>query len=218
MSTNEQHTPGASGGAQAGGNRSGSTGEEARQQAREMADRVEQRAREKGEELRGRMEEKGEEQKARAAGTAEALADAMRAAGSRLRDRHEERLGEFTDEFADQVDRFSGYLRDNDMRGLMHNLEDMARRNPTAFLGSTLAAGLIAGRFLRSSGRDAEQDGQAAASRPFDRHRPPSHQELSSNSPTPELRTPREASQSSGDGASTTFGRETTYTAGGPTS
>ena len=31
---------------------------------------------------------------------------------------------------AEQVERFSGYLRDNDMRGMMSNLEDVARRSP----------------------------------------------------------------------------------------
>jgi vacuolar-type H+-ATPase subunit H len=215
MSTDQFPTPGGLPDGQARG-QSGGTAEEARMRAREMADEVEQRARAKGEEIRERVEQKGEEQKDRAAGTADALAEAIRAAGTTLRDRHEERLGQFTDEFADQVERFSGYLRDNDMRGLMHNLEDMARRNPTTFLGSTLAAGLMAGRFLRASGRETNTSDGAEASYPT-RHRPPSHREFASNSPTPELNTPREAADSSSP-TREGVGRATTYTAGGPTS
>lgn len=219
MSTNQQHTPGAGTGGQPRSGMGeqpemgGSPVEEARQQAREVADRVEQRAREKGEEIRGRVEQKGEEQKERAAGTAEALAEAMRAAGSTLRERQEDRLGEYTDEFAGQIERFSGYLRDRDLGGLMHDLEDMARRNPTAFLGSTLAAGLVAGRFLRSSERNSHETAHGGQGHDGDRHRPPSHREFASNSPTPELRTPREAAESSSaerdtlhNGGTTNFG------------
>ena len=193
------------------------TMESTREQAREMAEQIEERARASGQEMRQRLEAKGEEQKARAADTAEALADAVRSASTTLRDRHEDRLGQFTDEFADQLERFSGYLRDHDMRGLLHNLEDMARRNPAAFLGSTLAAGLATGRFLRSSspGDETHGGGTPSASAPS---RPPSHLEFASNSPTPELHRPREAADSSSPTAESISRRDSTYTAGGPTS
>lgn len=191
--------------------------DEARDQMRELADQVEQEARARGEELRERMEAKGQEQKERAAGTADALADAIRAASTTLRDHHEERLGHFTDEFADQVERFSGYLRDNDVRGLMHNLEDVARRNPTAFLGGTLAAGLVAGRFLRASRRgDGEHDEGGIGSSTGTR--PPSHREFASNSPTPELHSPREAADSSSTTQESISLRDSMHNAGGPTS
>lgn len=225
MSTNQNSAPGDARQGQAGGQAGTMTEDarqkarevtdEAQQQARKMTDQVRQEARARGEEIRDQVEQKGAEQKDRMAGTAEALAEAIRSAGSTLRDRHEERLGQFTDEFADQVDRFSGYLRDHDMRGLMHDLENVARRNPAGFLGSTLAAGLVAGRFLRSSGRDAEQ-GRQSGSATSGQHRPPSHQEFASNSPTPEQRTPREAAGSSSPARDPNLGRETPYTAGGP--
>lgn len=200
---------------------SGATpGAETRQQARQVAEDVEQRARAKGEELRERVMERGEEQKDNAARTADSLVEAIRAAGSTLREREEERLGRLTDELADQVQRFSGYLRDRDVGSLFDDLQDVARRNPSGFLGGSLAAGLMAGRFLRSSGSHEEQE---YIGRPADRpqagaHRPPSHQEFGSNSPTPELHQPREAAESSSPARTTTFGRETTYTGEGPTS
>ena len=224
---NQQDTPGFRPDNQSGaGSGTGAT-DEVRQQTRETAQKLENRAREKGEEIRERVERTGEAQKERAAGTAEALAEAVRAAGSTLRDRDEDRLGQYTEEFADQIERFSGYLRDRDVGGLMHDLEDMARRSPTAFLGSSLAAGLVAGRFLRASDRSdtssrdsmsshagrmsTSQDGRDSV----DRHRPPSHQEFASNSPTPELNTPREAAGSSSPERSTSFGGETSNRGGG---
>jgi hypothetical protein len=151
---------------------------QAKEEARRVADQVEQEVRDRGEQIRDRVEAKADEGRSRAAETSDALAAAFRAAGDSLRDRHEDRLGHLTEELAEQVERFSGYLRDNDMRGLVGDLEDVARRNPTGFLGSTLAAGLMAGRFLRASDSDARDD-----SRRMDRpgptdHRPPSHREF----------------------------------------
>lgn len=150
---------------------------QAKAEAGRVADEVEQQVRERGEQIRDRVEAKADEGRSRAAETSDALAAAFRAAGESLRDRHEDRLSHFTDELAEQVDRFSGYLRDNDMRGLVEDLEDVARRNPTGFLGSTLAAGLMAGRFLRASGSDAGDDARRPAS-PNPTDRPPSHREF----------------------------------------
>lgn len=192
--------------------------DEVKEQARGMAEDVQHQARAKGEEIRDRVEQQGEQQKERAAGTADALAEAIRAAGSTLRDRDEQRLGQFTDEFADQVERLGGYLRDNDMRGLMHGLEDVARKNPTGFLGSTLAAGIVAGRFLRSSGRDTESGIESNPDRHArTQHRPPSHKEFASNPPAPDFGTPREAASSSSapEPALTSRDRETTNPTGG---
>jgi hypothetical protein len=188
--------------------------EEARRTAREMTDRVEQKARAKGEELRERVEEKGEEQKERAASRADTLAEAIRAAGATLRDRHEDRLGEFTDEFAHQVERFSGYLRDNDMRGLVRNLEDVARRNPAGFLGGTLSAGLVAGRFMGSSARDPERPREDSGQP----HRPPSHQEFGSTERAAPLQTGMGGSRTGSTPVGARPGRASTYDAGGPTS
>lgn len=45
----------------------------------------------------------------------------------------------------------ASYLEDEDSRVLLHDLEDVARRNPGAFIGLSFAAGLTVGRFLRAS-------------------------------------------------------------------
>ena len=158
---------------------------QARDEARRVADQVEHEVRERGEQIRDRVEAKADEGRTRAAETTDALAAAFRAAGDSLRDRHEDRLGNLTEELAEQVERFSGYLRDNDMRGLVGDLEDVARRNPTGFLGSTLAAGLMAGRFLRASGSDSRDDSYRTHSTGSPDDRPPSHREFGAT-PAPE--------------------------------
>ncbi|HEX6070162.1 MAG TPA: hypothetical protein VFZ18_10060, partial [Longimicrobiaceae bacterium] len=195
MSTSNEPTPGDSpfrqgpGPMIAGTPQSGSRGEsispdlesdarqmaaQAKDEARRVADQVGQEVRERGEQIRDTVEAKADEGRSRAAETGDALAAAFRAAGDSLRDRHEDRLGHLTDELAEQVERFSGYLRDNDMRGLMGDLEDVARRNPTGFLGSTLTAGLMAGRFLRASGGDSRDDARRTDGLDSTYDRPPS--------------------------------------------
>jgi len=52
---------------------------------------------------------------------------------------------------ADQVDYITKSLRDRNVGQLISDVEDFARRQPTAFLGATVIAGFVAMRFLKSS-------------------------------------------------------------------
>jgi len=52
---------------------------------------------------------------------------------------------------ADQVDYITKSLRDRNVGQLISDVEDFARRQPTAFLGATVIAGFVALRFLKSS-------------------------------------------------------------------
>lgn len=58
---------------------------------------------------------------------------------------------QYTDTLAQQVEKISGYLEDQDLRGMMRDLEGFARRNPAVFLGGAFALGILAARFLKSS-------------------------------------------------------------------
>lgn len=96
-----------------------------------------------------------------------ALASAFDAAASSLGEENQQRLAEWTREFSGRARRISSYLEQNDTRGLVNDLEDTARENPTAFVGTSFAAGLAAGRFLRASARDgAEAAGGYSTSAP----------------------------------------------------
>jgi len=52
---------------------------------------------------------------------------------------------------ADQVDYITKSLRDRNVGQLISDVEQFARRQPTAFLGATVIAGFVAMRFLKSS-------------------------------------------------------------------
>jgi hypothetical protein len=57
---------------------------------------------------------------------------------------------------ADQTERIATYLRDTDVRQIINNVEDVARRQPLLFVGGAFVLGLAAARFLKAAGGGRE--------------------------------------------------------------
>jgi len=91
-------------------------------------------------------------QRNRAAERLEGVASAFRETGSHLREQHHQTVANYTEEIAAQVERFSGYIRERDVDQIVSEIENLARRQPPLFLGSTFAMGFLLARFLKSSG------------------------------------------------------------------
>jgi len=97
-------------------------------------------------------------QKGRATDSITSIANAVRGSTSQLRDEQHDVLAQYVETFADQLERFSTNLRGKDMNELLDDARDFARRQPLLFVGGSFAVGLVAARFLKSSGRtDAGQ-------------------------------------------------------------
>lgn len=176
------------------------------EQAKEVTQELSATAREQGQELKQRAAAAAEEGKTEAAELVSALAGALHAAGQSLREQNQQRLGRMGDDVAEQVDRMASYLRDNDMRGMLNDLEEFSRRNPAAFLGITFVGGLLAGRFLRSSrpeGSSGQGTARASAERATMEH----------ERPRPTFQEPRGATSDAGGAA---FPRDTSRSASGP--
>lgn len=94
-----------------------------------------------------------DERKRTLADSVHALASAFDAAANSLSDGQQNRLADWSRELSGRAHRMASYLEEQDTRALVNDLEDTARRHPTAFMGTTFAAGLAAGRFLRSTQR-----------------------------------------------------------------
>jgi hypothetical protein len=91
-------------------------------------------------------------QKGRATDSISSIADAVRSSTSHLREEQHDVLAQYVDTFADQLERFSNNLRGKDVNELLDGVRDFARRQPALFVAGSLAAGLLAARFLKSSG------------------------------------------------------------------
>lgn len=79
------------------------------------------------------------------------IAEALQGAAQQLDEQGEGWAAKYARQAASQVERATGYLRDEDASGMMTDLENTARAHPGTFIGTAFASGVALGRFLRSS-------------------------------------------------------------------
>ena len=90
-------------------------------------------------------------QKERATGVVDVLAHAVRQTTDQLRHDQHDTIARYVDRAAEQLERFSGTIRNKDIGELVRDAGRFARRQPTIFIGGSFVAGLILARFLKSS-------------------------------------------------------------------
>ncbi|MDB4996823.1 MAG: hypothetical protein JWM74_4255 [Myxococcaceae bacterium] len=88
-------------------------------------------------------------QKTKAVDTMTGVADALRQTSDGMKDAGP--LPMLADQAADTVERVATYLQSKTLGDLIGEVERFARREPAIFLGGAFAAGLLGGRFLKSS-------------------------------------------------------------------
>ncbi len=96
--------------------------QQARQQAGELANRG-------GEQVKSQLAN----QKHEASQRLTPVQTALRETGQQLRKQGQGPVAEYADKAADQVERFAGYLRENDVDSLLNDARSFARGNPAAF-------------------------------------------------------------------------------------
>ena len=109
-----------------------------------------------GDELRQLVRDKAYEQidsqKERATGTLGAVAGAVRHATQELRESGQTGLAGYVNRAADEIDRWTSRLREQDLDDAVREVQQFARRKPAIFLGVAFGAGVLAARFFKSSG------------------------------------------------------------------
>src|SRR5688572_29182190 len=95
------------------------------------------------------------DQKSRAADSIGGIGNALRCAAERLHEEQDKNLALYADSLADGMESTASYLRDSDIRRLMNDAGDFARRRPEWVLGGAFIAGLALVRFLKASRSDA---------------------------------------------------------------
>lgn len=98
------------------------------------------------------------EQKSNLSSGLAGVADSIRQVGENLRTSPDEKnpvtdlTAKYGDTIADQIERVSTYFDKKDFQEIVRDVEVFARRQPALFIGAAFAAGLLATRFLKSSG------------------------------------------------------------------
>jgi chromatin segregation and condensation protein Rec8/ScpA/Scc1 (kleisin family) len=126
--------------------------QEAQERARELKDKVQAQAQEAKEKVQAQAEESFQRGKGRLVEQIESVAKAFRKTGEQLREEDQSDLAGYAERIADQVEHVSGYLERKGLRGVAHDVEDLARKSPALFVGGALVLGLVAVRFLRAGG------------------------------------------------------------------
>src|SRR5688572_24158631 len=84
--------------------------------------------------VRRQTQEKFADNKGRAAHGMDSVASAVSAAAEDLRNHNQEGLSRYVSEIADSVSSVASSLRHKSVDELIHEVEDIARKNPTLFL------------------------------------------------------------------------------------
>lgn len=107
-----------------------------------------------------------DEQKTNLASGITSVADSIRQVGENLSQGEDKNqiaalAGKYGDTLAGQVEKFSSYIDDKEITELVGDVEKFARRNPLLFVGGAFALGILAARFLKSSGQNQASAGRA---------------------------------------------------------
>lgn len=97
------------------------------------------------------------EQKSNLASGISSVADSIRQVGGNIGGSGENNqvaalAGKYGETLAGQVEKFSSYIDDKEITELLRDVEQFAKRNPLLFVGGAFTLGILAARFLKSSG------------------------------------------------------------------
>lgn len=148
----------------------GTTGrtQETRSTTQQSAEQMKEEVRSAAESQKERASRMASQQKDRAISRVNALAEALKASGDCLRQKQEGRMAEYIERASDRLTSYAERLRDQDLQDMLREARDMARKNPSLFLGGAFALGFALTRFLKSSqseagpGQSAEFSGEYA--------------------------------------------------------
>ncbi len=143
-------------------------GSQATEQARQQGQQLARQGREQADQLANRGAEQVKSQlanqKHNAAQRMRPIQTALQETAHQLRNQGQDSVARYADRAADQVERFSGYLRETDVDEIMDEVRDFARSRPALFLGGAAALGFLGTRFLKSSSEEGASGGHGSPS------------------------------------------------------
>ncbi len=140
----------------------GGATEQAKQQGQQLAGQAREQASKLASQGGEQIKVQLANQKHQAAQRIAPVQTALRETAHQLRNQGQGPSAQYVDRATDQVERFSGYLRETEVDEMLGEVRGFARRKPALFLGGAAALGFLASRFLKSSSE--EQGGSAGAS------------------------------------------------------
>lgn len=127
------------------------TTEQVKEEAKNLANQAKEQTKNVANQAKDQVNQVVSERKEQTAQRLGSFAHALHEAANKLDEEDAGGLGRYAHQAADQVDRLSNYLRNQDVSAFMRDTETFARRHPDVFLGTTFLAGLLVARFFKAS-------------------------------------------------------------------
>jgi hypothetical protein len=138
-----------------GSTQSGEVAQQAKQQGQQLAQQARQQANDLasrgGEQVKSQLAN----QKHDASQRLTPITVALRETAQQLRKQGQAPVAQYADKTSDQVERFSGYLRETEVDEMVDQARGFARSRPAIFLSGAVALGFLGARFLKSSSQEA---------------------------------------------------------------
>lgn len=160
---------------------SGSTTQQAVDQAKDKAGQVVDQAQQVAGQVTDQAKQQATSQlatqKDKAVESLVTVAQALRQTSQHLQSQQQGTIAGYLDQVAERAENATNYLRARDVPELMDDVQDLGRRNPGVFLGGALVLGFLGARFLMASGQRAaeQQRRERAASLPAGGAYPPAY-------------------------------------------
>lgn len=127
------------------------TAEQVKEEAKNLANQAKEQTKNVASQAKEQVNQVVSQRKEETAQRLGSFAHALHEAANKLDEEDAGGLGRYAHQAADQVDRLSNYLRNQDVSAFMRDTETFARRHPDVFLGTTFLAGLLVARFFKAS-------------------------------------------------------------------
>jgi hypothetical protein len=128
--------------------------DQAKEKAQQATDQVRGAAEQGAQQARVQLRDQVDQRSTQAGQQASTAADAIRQASSHLREQGNDAPARALDSAAGHVERAGGWLQQADGDQILHDVEDLARKNPLAVVAGGIALGFALSRLLKASSRD----------------------------------------------------------------
>lgn len=141
------------------------TGQQVADKAQEIAGQAQEKAGEAAEQAKGQLRTQLDQRSSQAGEQVSGTASDIRAVADQLRQQGKEQPARLAEQAADRAERVGSYLSESDADRLLHDIEDLARRQPWAVVAGGLFLGFAASRVLKASSTDRYQQRSSIAQR-----------------------------------------------------
>jgi hypothetical protein len=133
------------------------TGQQVADKAQEVAGQAQEKVGEAAEQAKGQLRTQLDQRSTQAGEQVTGTASDIRSVADQLRQQGKDQPAKLAEQAADRAERLGSYLTESDPDRLLHDIEDLARRQPWAVVAGGLFLGFAASRVLKASSTDRYQ-------------------------------------------------------------